>query len=104
MAQCFLPSKLLGQPPVATSSHIDTLLHVSEVQIDYPLFYCHTSSTLMRTMFKGGRPVKAEWEICLKWKVMEKQLLDESSVVTRCHPNVIECRFIIPSAENNKFI
>ena len=36
--------------------------------------------------------------ILLKWKVMEKQLLDASSVVTRCHPNVIECWLITPSA------
>ena len=81
MAQCFLLSKLLGQPPVATSSHRDTLLHVKEVHIDYPHFldivilksdFNSASSTHACTVFKGGRTNKAVWEHFVKLESNEK--------------------------------
>ena len=62
------------------------------------------SSTPAYSMFKGGRPAKTVWEHFVKVESNGKKLLDASSVVTRCHPNVIECWFITPSAKNHKFI
>ena len=48
------------------------------------------SSTPACTMFKGSRPAKAVWEHFVKLESNGK-LIDASSVVTRCHPNVIQC-------------
>ena len=103
MAQCFLLSKLLGQSPVATPSHRDTLLHVKEVQTDYPHFL---DIVILNSEFNSASApclrVADQLRLCrnilLKWKVMEKQLLYASSVVTRFHPNVIKCWLITPSA------
>ena len=76
MAQCFLLSKLLGQQLVATPLHRDTLLHVKEVQIDYPHYFLdivilnsdfnNASSTPACTMLMDGSPAKAVWEHFVK--------------------------------------
>ena len=81
MAQCFLFSKWLGQPPVAIPSHRDTLLHVKEAQIAYPPFldivilnsdFNNASSTPACSMVKSGRPAKAVWEHFVKVKTNGK--------------------------------
>ena len=55
-------------------------------------------------MLKGGRPAKAVLEHFVKVESNGKQFLDASSVVTICHPTVIECWFITPSAVTVKVL